>query len=284
MSTQAFSATQYKQGQRREWNDAADGWQKWWPIMERGHQPISEQMMEWAEIRPGQRVLDVATGIGEPALTAARQVGPGGKVVATDLAPEMLRIAAERAAGGLHNIEFRAMDAETLDFPEASFDAVLCRFGLMFLPDLEATLQRMLRLLTPGGHICAAVWGAAPRVPFMSVPLGVLMRGLRLPPPLDVPTAFKLADTARLTHAFTQTGFSTVRTGLTIVAQEWKSGNELVSFLQDVSAPMKAMLASQTPERQAELWQMVAAAMQPFTQPDGRIITHNEVILVGGRR
>ena len=135
MTTPPFDPVQYKTTQRQEWDSASSGWNKWWSLIEQAMQPASDRLVALAELQPGQRVLDVATGIGEPAVTAARRVGPGGQVVGTDLSSEMLIIARERVSAlGLKNLTFRQVDAEALDFPENSFDAVLCRFGLMFLP------------------------------------------------------------------------------------------------------------------------------------------------------
>jgi ubiquinone/menaquinone biosynthesis C-methylase UbiE len=92
-------------------------------------QPVSDRMMDLADIRPGQQVLDVATGIGEPAVTAALSVGPAGRVIATDIAPQMLDIGQKRVTElTLDNIDFREMDAEVLELPESNFDAILCRF------------------------------------------------------------------------------------------------------------------------------------------------------------
>jgi len=127
----------YKAGQRRDSSSAAAGWKYWWETLETALAPVSKRMIELAQLHARQRVLDVATGIGEPALTAARVVGPAGHVTATDIAPGMLEIARERAEeAGLTNVEFVEADAETIDFPEGSFDAVLCRFGRMFLPNV----------------------------------------------------------------------------------------------------------------------------------------------------
>ena len=127
MSTPAFDPQSYKASQRDDWGIAADGWRKWWPVIERMMQPVSDRLMDLARVQSGHRVLDVATGIGEPAITAARRVGSTGQVLATDQAPQMLAIGRERAGQlGLANVEFHEMDAETLDLPAQSFDAILC--------------------------------------------------------------------------------------------------------------------------------------------------------------
>ncbi|MFQ5902870.1 MAG: class I SAM-dependent methyltransferase, partial [Candidatus Binatia bacterium] len=168
--------------------------------LEKGAQHVSDRLVDLAEIQAGQRVLDVATGIGEPAVTAARRVGAAGRVVATDQAPQMLAIARERAAElGLQNIDFHKVDAEVLDFPEQSFNAILCRWGLMFFPNLPATLRQMGRLLIPGGRLAAAVWDVSDKVRTMSLYIGVARQVLGLPPPPPgTPSLFSLADVPAL--------------------------------------------------------------------------------------
>ena len=126
--------------------------EKWWETLEQFSQIVTNSLIELAEIKPDQQVLDIATGIGEPALSVAKLVGENGKVTATDMSSQMLSIARDRASSlGLHNVEFQESDAEKLDFPESHFDAIVCRWGLMFLPDVETTLKSALRRLVPNG-------------------------------------------------------------------------------------------------------------------------------------
>lgn len=173
MTNQTFDAAGFKGGQRRDWSTAAPGWERWWRTLEKGLTPVTQRLLELAEIRAAQRVLDVATGIGEPSLSAAGIGGASSHVTATDIAPGMLDIASKRAQeAGATNIEFSERDAEALDFPPGTFDAVLCRFGLMFLPNLADSLQRMRTALKEGGRVAAAVWGPPERVPGMSATLG----------------------------------------------------------------------------------------------------------------
>src|SRR5918999_481074 len=133
---------QYKEGQRQGWDTVASGWQKWWKITETGADKVSRRLIELADIKQGSTVLDIATGIGEPSITAANQVGNSGHVLAIDISSQMLSIAKQRAISlGLEQvIEFKEGDAETIDLSASTFDAALCRFGLMFLPDLRNSL------------------------------------------------------------------------------------------------------------------------------------------------
>ena len=174
--------------------------------------------------------MDIGTGIGEPAITASRRVGPAGQVVAIDQSPQMLAIAEERAtAQGLRNLEFLVMDAEASDFSEGSFDSILCRFSLMFLPDLAATLAKIRQMLAHGGKFAAAVWDVAPNVPASSLAYSLAQKMFQLPlPPEGTPSLFGLAN-GIAEKAFAQAGFVDVSfealTGMLELPSVRHSGN-----------------------------------------------------------
>jgi ubiquinone/menaquinone biosynthesis C-methylase UbiE len=173
----------WKREQSSQWSHVAQGWQRRWVAFERGAQPLSDRIMELAHIAPGHKVLDVATGIGEPAMTAARKVGPSGRVVAIDQAPQMLEVARERMqAAGIETVEFVEGDAEAVTLPPGSFDAVVCRWGLMFFYHPVGTLSRLRNSLVPGGWLAVAVWGDPSHVPIIALPFSVFSRGLSQPP------------------------------------------------------------------------------------------------------
>jgi ubiquinone/menaquinone biosynthesis C-methylase UbiE len=285
MSTPSFDPVQYKAGQRQLWDTVAPGWKKWWPTQEQALQHVSDRLVELAEIRPGHRVLDVGTGIGEPALTVAQQVGATGQVVATDQAPQMLAIAQERAMTlGVHNVEFRAMDTEAIDFPDSSFDAILSRFSLMFLPDLATALARIRRMLRPNGKFAAAVLDVAPKVPFASLAFSLAQTMFQLPPPPPgTPSPFGLAE-GKLEEALMQAGFTDMRTEIVPLGFEYQSAEAFTHYVRDVNAPLLAMLANQPAERQAEYWQRLVGAVQQYAAADGRLRIPNTAICGVGRR
>src|SRR5882762_11279966 len=133
MSDTPIDFDRVRREQREFWNNAAPGWKQMWTGLDRAGQPVSDRLVELARIKPGDRVLDIATGSGEPGLTAARKVGPTGLVIATDQSPGMLELARERAAkAGLSNIKFVETGAESLEVDQRDLDAAICRWGLMF--------------------------------------------------------------------------------------------------------------------------------------------------------
>src|SRR5215469_4283300 len=193
----------FKAELREQWSNVAQGWRRRWAAFEQGAQPLSDRMMNLAHVAPGQRVLDVATGIGEPAMTAARQVGPSGSVVAIDQAPQMLAVARERMqAAGIQTVEFIEGDAEAVTLPLDSFDAVVCRWGLAFFHNPVGTLARLRNSLVPGGWLAVAVWGEPSQVPIISLPFSVFSRELSQPPsPPSGPNPVALSEPTRLEQA-----------------------------------------------------------------------------------
>jgi SAM-dependent methyltransferase len=172
---------------------------------------LSERMMDLARLGPGMRVLDLATGRGEPAVRAARRVAPGGMVVGVDVSKAMLRMARERAdREGIANLELVATDAETLLGVEATlFDATVARWGLMYLDSPVAALESARRAMVSGGLLVAAVWAEPERVPYYTLPRFVLER-YRAVPPIDpeAPGTFRYADLGRLQRDFAAAGFA----------------------------------------------------------------------------
>jgi ubiquinone/menaquinone biosynthesis C-methylase UbiE len=205
----SFDSEQSEVDQHQRWDSVAAGWREWWKTFEIGAQNVNDRLIELAEIKPGQKVLDIATGIGEPAVTAARRLvalAPSKNknrdhVLAIDISTQMLTIAKQRAAAlGLQNvIEFRQADAEKLKVEDSSFDVAFSRWGLMFMPNLNNTLSQILRALIPGGRLACAVWAEASKVAFISFPLNIVMRELQvsLPPP-GTPGPFTLSDISTL--------------------------------------------------------------------------------------
>src|SRR5579859_5629249 len=186
----------WKRQQREQWSNAAQGWRKQWATFEQGAQPLSDRMMELAHVAPGHRVLDVATGIGEPAMTAARKVCSSGSVLAIDQAPQMLAVARERMqTAGIKTVEFMEGDIEAVTLPLDSFDAIVCRWGIMFFRDPVGTLAHLRNSLVPGGWLVAAIWGEPKLVPLISLPFSAFGRETGQPSPLpDGPNPFALAE------------------------------------------------------------------------------------------
>jgi ubiquinone/menaquinone biosynthesis C-methylase UbiE len=281
MSDAKPSPEKLKSDQKRDWDAAAAGWKKWWPIFEQVAQHVSDRLVELAGVTPGARVLDIATGTGEPAVTAARRVGATGRVIATDQSSGMLAIARERAAAlGLNNLEFIESDAEALAVTARDFDAVVCRWGFMFLPDIPRALAAIRARMKPGARLATAVWSTRDKVPMITLGTDQVRKLAGLPaPPFDALEPLRLADTSILTRELEAAGFKDVQIERRQVMFEFAGADALAEFRRDVAAPFRALLERQTPELRAQIIAAVTDAARAFVQPDGKLRTSNETIL-----
>jgi ubiquinone/menaquinone biosynthesis C-methylase UbiE len=286
--TSTFDPNQFKMDQRQNWDSVAEGWKQWWEPIEKGAQRLSNRLIDLAKIKSGQRVLDIATGIGEPAITAAKIVGTNGHVLATDISAQMLRIAKERAGSlGLQDIiEFKESDAEILDLADSAYDAVLCRLGLMLLPNLDAALSRIHDSLVSGGRFAAAVWADAPKVPIISLAARIISKELRMPPPpAGVPNPYSLADIKKLENHLVKAGFSDVHIETVNVTFEFASGEDYSQYCQAVSASARIALSKETEERKETIWSKVAEEVtRNYETVNGLIRIDNESICVAATR
>jgi SAM-dependent methyltransferase len=170
--------------------------------------PITDALVEEAQIASGQSVLDIATGPGEPAMTLATLVGPQGKVVAVDPIPAMIAASRREASRlGLKNVEFEVAPADHLPFPASAFDAAVSRFGVMFFPSPLDAFRETLRTLKPGRKLAFAVWHFAERNPFHCSLSRVVDRYVEAPPPEpDALDAFRFAAPGKLLEILRQAG------------------------------------------------------------------------------
>lgn len=283
--SESFDPIKYKEQTRAEWESAAAGWRKWYDLLEteEGGQRVSATLVQRADIGPGDAVLDVAGGYGEPALAAARAVGPDGRVVCTDISAAMLDFGRERATeAGLDNVEFTERDAEELDFETGRFDAILSRFGLMFLPDVRGTLERLYAFLAPDGRFAASVWGPQPKVEFAAA-APVVFEELGLPPPPPGrPGLFALADSKKLAALVADAGFQNVETGTLTVVYEGETPEQFTQNLRDCVPAITNVVEAQPPDVQARVWEKVTKVGRQFLDADGRVRTENEAIWVTG--
>jgi enediyne biosynthesis protein CalE5 len=288
MVSSTFDPNQFKMAQREGWDSVAEGWKEWWEPIEKGAQKLSKRLIELAEIKSGQRVLDIATGIGEPSITAAKVVGTGGHVLATDISRQMLAIAKERATVlRLQDIiEFKESDAENLDLTNSSFDAALCRWGLMLFPNLDAAIRKIYSSLVSGGRFAAAVWADATKVPIISLATRVIGSQVQMPESSSgVPNPFSLADTNKLENSLTRAGFRDIHIDTVVVTFEFESGEDYCRYCQAVSASARIALSKETEERKEDVWRKVAEeAARNYGAANGLIKIDNESICIVGTR
>ncbi len=278
MSTQTtFDEHAYKADLRREWRAAAPGWQRWLEVLEADEAmpQLGRWLLEAAQPGPGDRLLDVGTGYGEPGLTAARAVAPGGHVTLQDLSGEMLALARDRVDDAdLGDVEVAIVegDADELTLPDGGLDAVISRSVLMYLADPAGSLTRLRTGLRPGGRLAASTW-SGPEEVTMAAPVPVIRRLLDLPPPpADRPGLFALADPQRLHEVVTAAGFAEVELGTATAVFEFASPDEATRFMRDCAPPVTALVESEPLEVRERIWQRVTdEAWEPYVGDDGRV-------------
>lgn len=273
----------YKADQRRRGDAVTSELRGWWPAFEGFLAPVSRVMVASARLGAGAQVVDVATGFGEPALTVARHLGPGGRVVATDLSAGMLEVAAERAsARALGNVEFLQMDAEDPPLPEGRYDTVFCRLGLMFLPHTDAALRRLAALLVPRGSLVAAVWGIPQSNPWLTGALRTLSEYFELPAsPPPAPGPFALSGPGVLRDALGRGGLDQVWSVRVPLRFAWPSPAAYAAFHR--ASPLRRLLPREEPAQSDRAWTDVAAAASRRWGP-GPIRLPGEVVVAGGLR
>jgi enediyne biosynthesis protein CalE5 len=283
----AVDPKQYKETQRHNWDSVAHGWEKWWRVIEIGAEKVSRRLIELASIKVGSNVLDISTGIGEPAITAAREVGNTGQVLATDISSEMLSIAKQRAinAGLQHAIVFKQGDTRTMELPNSTFDAALCRFGLMFLPDLDTALLNIYGSLVNGGRFAAAVWASPEKDSLFTSTMNTVMKETRTsPPPAGVPGPFSLSDENLLRNYFVNSGFKDVTIERIDVTFDFGSSKEYASFVHETAGPLHEMLSNESPERRQKILEAVSESARKFADNTGTVKFSNDAICIMGKK
>src|SRR5712692_5367944 len=231
---------------------------------------VTEALIEYAAPKPGMKVLDLATGTGEPAITLAAKVGPKGHVTALDLSPELLEIADQRARErGLTNFSTRQADAHNLPFPDRSFDLATSRFGVMFFADCGKALRELRRVLKPGARACFVVWGPFEQ-PYWSSMMGVVLKHVGGPALVPGgPDPFKFAKPGSLSAELRNAGFGAVEEETKTVPWTWPgSAEEVWEQMQSVSAPFRPLLDRVPADKWDEINQAVHAAVRPYVDGD----------------
>jgi len=260
------------------WNSSemAERWQQEAERRRQERAEATQRMLEAAGLKPGDRVLDVAAGTGDQSIFAARIVGPGGSVLATDISAEMLNIAARVAQQEeLTNITTRVMDVEQLDLEDNAFDAVICRFGLMLIPHLQQALREIRRVLKPGGKLAALVWSSPENNPLFSLPFAVLSKYAR-EASSRLPNPFALSDPTVFERELSEAGFYEVITRTIQFQSHYAS---LDAFLQSSASRITLGVMGQLGHlEQQQMLEEVRQALSQFEGSHG-LVAPGEVLL-----
>ena len=271
---------------RQDWDNAATGWNKHAPAIRAWLRPSTDAMLNMAGVAPGQTVLDVAAGAGDQTLDLAARVGPGGRVVASDISAQILALAAQNAVRAGHgHVDTHLADAERLDLPEGSFDAAVCRLGLMFLPDPLAGLGQVHHALKPGGRFCSMVFAGPDQNPCLRILMTTALRHVGLPPrdPFQRGGLVSLGKPGAIDALFEKAGFSAVATTRMDAPFRMASTSHYLEFIQDAAGPILQILAPLAPAARAAAWADIADQLAVFQAPDGWV-GPNTLLLTVGRK
>lgn len=269
------------------WRAVAAGWERQRPLFLESTRLVSERLVELLDPRPGETILELAAGPGDTGLQAAGALAPGGRLVSTDVAPEMVEAARRRAAElGLGElVSFAVEDMESLSFADASFDGALCRWGLMLVPDMQAAATEIARVLRPEGRIALAVWADPDDNDWMTaagrsaVDLGLVER-----PDPDAPGPFRLAREGALESLLTEAGLAVERVEEVAVTWRAASLDAWWEIARDTSRSLAVILESTTAEDAEAIRAGAERRLERYVEADGSLTVPGRTYVALARR
>jgi SAM-dependent methyltransferase len=267
------------------WAAVAPGWAEHAAYADERGAELTEEMLAETRLQPGDTVLELACGPGGLGLAAAARVAPTGKVVLSDVVPQMTSIASARAdALGLTNVTTRELDLEQIDEPDTSYDVVLCREGLMLVPDPARAAHEIARVLRPGGRFAIAVWGPRAENPWLGVVFDAVSGETDAPvPPPGIPGPFSLADVDELARLFVDAGLTDISVTREAVPLRAGSVDEWLTRTYALAGPLSKLLASLSDEARTAIRARAEDAALAYRTPTG-VEFPGLTLLVSGRR
>jgi ubiquinone/menaquinone biosynthesis C-methylase UbiE len=273
-----------REQQKASWDKFSPGWKKWDALMMDFLKPVANEMIKAINPKDTDFVLDIAGGTGEPGFTIASML-KNGKIVITDLSDKMLAIAKESAKErGINNIETRVCDVSELPFSDNTFDAISCRFGFMFFPDMLLAAKEMVRVLKPGGRLAVAVWSGPEKNFWITAIGGTINRNMQLsPPPPEAPGMFRCAKEGLLQGLFQQAGLKNTSEKEVLGKLRTRTSDAYWDMMTEVAAPFVAALSKADDAMKEKIKSEVYQALNQ-KYPDGDVIIDSSALVIYGEK
>jgi ubiquinone/menaquinone biosynthesis C-methylase UbiE len=273
-----------REQQKASWNKFSPGWKKWDDLTMDFLKPMGDEIIRLIKPKNNEVILDVAGGTGEPGLTIASMLKDG-KVSITDLAESMLEIARENATKrGIKNIEIRACDVCELPFDDNTFDAISCRKGFMFFPDMLLAAKEMARVLKPGGRIAASVWNVPEKNFWITAIMGTISRNMELPTlPPGAPGMFRCAEDGFMSDLFSQAGLKNISLYEIAGKLNSKTTDVYWEMMTEVGAPIVAALNNADDAIKEKIKREVYQVVDE-KYPDGKVVIDSSAIVIYGEK
>ena len=268
--------------QRATWNKFSPSWKKWDDLNMDLLKPMGDEIIRSINPRGAEVVLDIAAGTGEPGLTIATML-KGGKVVITDLSEDMLEIARENALKrDIKNIETRVCDVCALPFADNTFDAISCRLGFMFFPDMLLAAKEMVRVLKPGGKIATSVWNVLENNFWITAILETISRHIDLPAPLPgAPGMFRCAKEGLISDLFLQAGLKNIKQKEITAKMQFKTADVYWDMMTEVITLVVLALNNAEDDIKENIRKEVYHLLDQ-KYPDGNILMDSSALLIDG--
>ena len=260
---------------RAVWDEMASGWERHRAFMRKTSNHIAEWLVDHVQPSPGDTILDLAGGPGDNGFLAARRVGPTGKVIVTDFAPEMVAVAKRLASTeGLDNVEIRVLDAENMDLEDDSVDGIICRWGFMLMLDPQTALRESRRVLKDDGRLALSVWGTPEQNPWVTI-VGMTMMQMGHQPagdPSGPGGIFSMADPDKIKSMLSSAGFGDISIEELPINWTFSSFDEAWEWMTEVAGALAALLKNLPEDEVQKLRSALEANVEPFRDGSGLML------------
>ncbi len=270
---------QIRDQQKESWNKFSPGWKKWDELTMDFLKPMGDEIIRVLSPKKEDMILDIASGTGEPGFSLAN-IAVNGKVILTDISNGMLEIANEKAKlKGTTNIETVVCDVSELPFPDNYFDAVSCRMGFMFFPDMLLAAKEMHRVLKTGGKFATTVWDGPEKNFWVAVIMGTIKENMDLPAPAaDAPGMFRCSNSNEMASLFNQAGFKNIEFNEIPGKMKSETADNYWNMMTEIGAPIVAALSKADEmikeKTKTEVFDKIAKKF-----PDGNVIIDSGALL-----